>query len=88
MSMALRITKRDGAVLWVSSWAAWRLFAHLHMRRSCPACSGEAAEALGVSRKWFDINVAPEVPHVRRNHHRLFTVKALEKWAEANMERA
>jgi hypothetical protein len=48
----------------------------------------EAAEALGVSRKWFDINVAPEVPHVRRNHHRLFTVKALEKWAEANMERA
>jgi hypothetical protein len=41
MNMALRIKKRDGAVLWVSSWAAWRLFAHLHMRRSCPACSGE-----------------------------------------------
>jgi excisionase family DNA binding protein len=48
----------------------------------------EAARALGVSRDWFDKNVAREVPHVRRGHQRLFTVKALEKWAEANMERA
>jgi hypothetical protein len=48
----------------------------------------DAAEALGVSRTWFDKNVAPEVPHVRRGYHRLFTVKALEKWAEANMERS
>jgi hypothetical protein len=48
----------------------------------------EAAQALGVSRRWFDHNVAPEVPHIRRGIHKLFTVKALEKWAEANMERA
>jgi hypothetical protein len=50
--------------------------------------ASEAAEALGVSRRWFDANVAPEVPHIRRGMHKLFTVRALEKWAEANMERA
>ena len=48
----------------------------------------EAAFALGVSRDWFDQNVKPEVPHIRRGKLTLFSVKALEKWAEANMERA
>lgn len=48
----------------------------------------EAARALGVSRDWFDLHVKPEVPHIRRGRTVLFSVKALEKWAEANMERA
>jgi predicted DNA-binding transcriptional regulator AlpA len=48
----------------------------------------EAAEALGVSRDWFDQHVRPEVPHIRRGRMTLYAVKALEKWAEANMERA
>jgi excisionase family DNA binding protein len=48
----------------------------------------EAAQALGVSRDWFDQHVKPEVPHIRRGRTLLFSVKALEKWAEANMERA
>lgn len=48
----------------------------------------EAAAALGVSRDWFDQHVRPEVPHIRRGRMTLFSVKALERWAEANMERA
>ena len=48
----------------------------------------DAAASRGVSRDWFDAHVRPEVPHVRRGRTTLFTVKALEKWAEANMERA
>lgn len=50
--------------------------------------SNEAAEALGVSRDWFDKHVRDEVPHVRRGKLTLFSVRSLEKWAEANMERS
>lgn len=48
----------------------------------------EAAIALGVNRQWFDDNVANEVPHVRRGRVRLYSIKDLEKWTEANAERA
>lgn len=49
--------------------------------------SSEAAKALGVSRDWFDAHVAREIPHVQRGAMRLYSVKSLEKWLEANMER-
>ena len=45
--MALRIQKRDGQVLHVSSWAAWRSFYRLHARRQCAACGGEGWQ------EWF-----------------------------------
>jgi len=46
-TLALQIKKRDGSILSVSSWAAWRVFAALHMRRQCPACGGEGYQ------EWF-----------------------------------
>lgn len=48
----------------------------------------DAARALGVSRDWFDANVAREVPHIRRGRMVLYSVRALERWVEANVERA
>lgn len=47
----------------------------------------EAAEALGVSVRWFQINVQPNVPSVRVGRMVLYRVQDLEKWAEANLER-
>jgi len=57
----LRITKRDGSVLQVSSWQAWRHTAALHMRRPCPACEGEGHQMWlivgdanrGEQSRWF-----------------------------------
>lgn len=48
----------------------------------------EAAQALGVSRSWFDRNVAHELPSIRRGQLVLYTVDSLERWAQANMGRA
>lgn len=47
----------------------------------------EAAEALGVSVRWFQINVQPNIPTVRVGRMVLYRVQDLEKWAEANLER-
>ena len=47
----------------------------------------EAAQALGVSRSWFDRNVARELPSIRRGQLVLYTVSSLERWAQASMER-
>lgn len=57
----IRISKRDGSVLQVSSWQAWRQTAALHMRRPCRACSGEGHQMWliegdanrGESSRWF-----------------------------------
>ena len=47
----------------------------------------EAARALGVSESWFNRNVAPDIPRIKRGQLVLYTVASLTKWAEANMER-
>jgi hypothetical protein len=53
----------------------------------------EAAEALGVSRDYFDEHIAPELKAVRRSRGtgkrtlRLYQVCELERWAEANAAR-
>lgn len=40
----------------------------------------EAAEALGVSRDFFDAHVMPELRVVRRGRRRLVPVRELERW--------
>ena len=47
----------------------------------------EAAEALGVSRDFFDEQVAPELKVIRRGRLKLYAVRELERWAEAEAER-
>lgn len=47
----------------------------------------EAAEALGVSRDFFDQSIAPELPVIRRGRLKLYAVAELERWAEAQGER-
>jgi hypothetical protein len=46
----------------------------------------EAAQALGVSRDYFDLHVGPELPWIRRGRLKLVPVAALEKWAEKESE--
>jgi hypothetical protein len=46
----------------------------------------EAAEALGVSRNFFDEHIRPELKLVRRGRAILVPVSELERWAEANAE--
>ena len=43
----------------------------------------ESADALGVSRDFFDEHVLPELRTVRRGRLRLVPVKELERWLEA-----
>ena len=40
----------------------------------------EAAEALGVSRDYFDEHVAPELRIVRRGRRKLIDIRELERW--------
>jgi hypothetical protein len=47
----------------------------------------EAAQALGVSRDFFDESIAPELRVIRRGRLKLYAVKELERWAESNAER-
>jgi len=47
---------------------------------------GEAAASLGVSEDHF-ATIAHEIPVVRRGRVRLYSVRALEEWLEANAER-
>jgi len=44
----------------------------------------EAAEALGVSRDFFDNHVKPELRVVRRGRLVLVPVRELERWVDAN----
>ena len=47
----------------------------------------EAAQALGVSRDFFDASVAPELRVIRRGRLKLYAVAELERWADASAER-
>lgn len=42
----------------------------------------EAAEALSVSRDYFDVHVAPDLRIVRRGRRRLVPLRELERWLE------
>lgn len=48
----------------------------------------EACEALGVGWDYFAEHVAPELRIVRRGRRKLIAVAELERWLEANAERA
>ena len=48
----------------------------------------EAAEALGVSRDYFDEHVAPELRIVRRGRRKLVAVRELERWLDEAAARA
>jgi len=41
----------------------------------------DAAQALGVSRDFFDAHIAPEVPCIDFGRVKLYSVAALERWA-------
>lgn len=47
----------------------------------------EAASALGVSRDLFDEKIAPDLRVIRRGRLKLYPVRELERWAEANAEK-
>lgn len=47
----------------------------------------EAAEALGVSRDFFDEHVKPEVRVIRRGRLVLVPVRELERWVDASAAR-
>ena len=49
---------------------------------------GEACEWLGVSWDFWREHVAPEVRIVRRGRRKLVPVRELERWLDANAERA
>jgi hypothetical protein len=49
--------------------------------------TGEAAAACGVSDDFFAAEIAPHVPCVRRGRLKLYSVRALEEWLDANAER-
>jgi len=46
----------------------------------------EAAAALGVSEDFFAAEIAPDLPAVRRGRVKLYGVRALEQWIDANAE--
>ena len=48
----------------------------------------EAAEALGVSRDFFDHHILPELRIVRRGRRRLIPVRELERWIDHHATRA
>lgn len=45
---------------------------------------GEAASTLGVSKKFFDEHVRPDLRLVRRGRKVLVPIRELERWLEAN----
>jgi hypothetical protein len=47
----------------------------------------EAARSLGVSVDFFDEHIAPELRTVRRGRLRLYPVRELERWLDANAAR-
>lgn len=47
----------------------------------------EAATAIGVSEDFFAAEIAPELAAVRRGRVKLYSVRALEEWLDANAER-
>lgn len=47
----------------------------------------EAAQALGVSRDFFDDHVRDEISVIRRGRLVLIPVRELERWCEANATR-
>jgi hypothetical protein len=47
----------------------------------------EAADALGVSRDYFDEHIAGELRVIRRGRLKLYAVKELERWADDKAER-
>lgn len=47
----------------------------------------EAADALGVSRDFFDASIAPELRVIRRGRLKLYAVRELERWAEESAAR-
>ena len=47
----------------------------------------DAAQALGVSRDFFDEHVLPDVRHVRRGRRVLVPVRELERWLDLNAAR-
>jgi excisionase family DNA binding protein len=48
----------------------------------------EAAAAIGVGPDFFEQKIAPELRLIRRGRKRLVPVAELERWIEANAERA
>jgi len=59
-------------------------------RRQVPRLAltrSEAAEALGVGITTFKTRIAPELRVVRPGKVRLYSVRELERWLEANAER-
>jgi hypothetical protein len=49
---------------------------------------GEAAMVLGVSDDHFAQHIAPELRCVRRGRVKLYPLRELERWLEANASRA
>lgn len=47
----------------------------------------EAARALGVSRDFYDLHIAPELRVIRRGRRRLVDVRELQRWLEASGSR-
>jgi len=47
----------------------------------------EAAAALGVSRDFFDHNIAPELRAIRRGRLKLYPVRELVRWVETSAAR-
>ena len=48
---------------------------------------GEAAASLGVSEDFFAAEIAPHVPCVRRGRLKLYAIRSLADWVDANAER-
>lgn len=47
----------------------------------------EAAEALGVSRDFFDASIAPDLRVIRRGRLKLYAVAELQRWATESAAR-
>ena len=52
MSVAIRVTARDGLVTEVSDWKTWRRFIDRIFQRPCPRCSGEGVVFWAVDGWW------------------------------------
>jgi excisionase family DNA binding protein len=48
----------------------------------------EAAAALGVSVRFFELQIQPEIRVVRRGRRRLIPVRELERWIDREAARA
>lgn len=58
----------------------------LHLEPVCVRAE-DAAAAMGVSRDFFDKEIAPEIACARRGRLRLYSVESLREWARANSTR-